>query len=287
MTKLSLVLGVIQIFAFGFVAQAQVNVNSTLPAVIKLTTARGKLGRKNREPTEKLSFTEVDLSKYESGRIFADFKVSSGGCSAALVAAPAPTEDRKQLLEFARAGSEGATTAELLALSFGRVSLLGKKVSKFYVSGALIPVGMAAWYEKDCVGSYEIAVYVKNAKASCQMELLKRSAIKKDILVENPDLYVSYIKIRPDGLEIKLTDKGLLKAADFGSLELAQKVISASENRVSACLGVEVFKLADEIKKHAVYYKIPISQIRKHANPVNVTWEELSPIKAPWEQIVP
>jgi hypothetical protein len=279
-------LSMIQIIVFSLIVQAQVKVNPTLPEVIKIKTASGKLGRKNRESTEKLSFTEIDLSKYESGRIFADFKVSSGGCDAALVTTAIPTEDRKQLLELTRALSGGTRTADAFALSFGHVSLLGKKVNKFYVSGSLIPVGMAAWYSKDCVGSYEITVYIKNAKSSCQMRLLNRSTIKKDILIENPDVYISHIKIRRDGLEIKLTEKGLIKASGGGSLELSQKTISAGENKVSACLGIETFKLADEIKKHAVYYKIPIDQIRKRANPTNVTWEELGPIKALWEQIV-
>jgi hypothetical protein len=41
--------------------------------------------------------------------------------------------------------------------------LLGKKVNKFYVTGSLIPVGMAAWYSPDCKGSYEITVYIKDA----------------------------------------------------------------------------------------------------------------------------
>jgi hypothetical protein len=257
------VFSMIHVIGVGFGAQAQVSTNQSLPEIIKIQTASGKLGRKNREPTEKLSFTEVDLSKYESGRIFADLKVSSGGCSAALVATTTPTEDRRQLVEFARAESGGASTGDLFALSVGRFYLQSKRVNKFFVSGALIPVGMLAWYEKDCVGSYEITVYIKNAKPSCQMEILKRSTIKSDIVIENPNVYISHIKIRPDGLEIKLTDKGLFKALDFASLELAQKAISASESKLSACLGVDPFKLADEIKRHALAHKIPINQIRK------------------------
>jgi len=281
------VLTVIEAIGIGVVAKAQVSSNQSLPEIIKIQTATGKLGRKDREPTEKLAFTEVDLSKYESGRIFADLKVSSGGCSAALVATTTPTEDRRQLVEFARAESGGTSTGNLFDLSVGRFYMQGKRVNKFFVSGAIIPVGMLAWYEKDCIGSYEITVYIKNAKPSCQMETLKRSAIKRDIVIENPNVYISHIKIRPDGLEIKLTDKGLFKAVDFASLELAQKAISASESKVSACLGVDPFKLADEIKRHALAHKIPINQIRQRANPVNVTWQEIAPITAPWGEIIP
>jgi hypothetical protein len=148
----------------SFRIPAQVKVNQTSP-LIKLKTARGKLGRKNRGSTEKLTFTEIDLRKYVSGRIFADFKVSPGGCDAALVTAAAPTEDRRQLLEVARTGSGENVTAQIFALHSGHIRLLGKSVNKFYVSGFLIPVGMAAWYSKDCAGSYEITVYIKDATA--------------------------------------------------------------------------------------------------------------------------
>jgi hypothetical protein len=151
--------------------QARIKVNQT-PQVIKIGTARGKLGRKNRGSTEKLRFTEIDLSKYQSGRIYADFKISPGGCDAALVAASAPTEDRKQLLELTRATSGGNVTADLFVLSSGLVKLLGQRVNKFYVSGFLIPVGMAAWYSKDCEGSYEITVYLKDAMAGTAPSVL-------------------------------------------------------------------------------------------------------------------
>jgi hypothetical protein len=176
--------------AWSFPIQTQLKVNQT-PEVIKIKTVRGKLGRKNRESTEKLSFTEIDLSKYESGHIFADFRVSSGGCDAALVAASVPTEDRKQLLELTRALSGGTAKANPLALSSGHIRLLNKRVNKFYVSGLLIPVGMAAWYSKDCVGSYEITIYIKNARASS-------APSRKSVPCDDDEVQVSYDTSSPN-----------------------------------------------------------------------------------------
>lgn len=149
-----------------FQSQAQVQPRRQTAQDIKLVTARGRLGRKRREPTEKPVFVAVDLSKYQSGRLFIDLKASSGGCNVALLAAVAPTEERKGLLELSRVLSGGTKTKESLSFSHGRLSLQGQKVNKFYVAGFLIPVGIMAWYSKDCTGSYEATIYIQNAVSS-------------------------------------------------------------------------------------------------------------------------
>lgn len=159
-------------------------------SVTEVKTARGKLGRKNRESTEKLSFTEVDFSKYESGQVFAELKVGAGGCDAALVTTTAPTQDRAQLLEYTRAGSGGSRTEKLFDVSAGYFSYRGQRVRSFYVSGALIPIGIIAWWEKDCVGSYEIRVYIKNAKISSPSP-------RKEPPCGDPAIQVDYDKRSP------------------------------------------------------------------------------------------
>lgn len=158
------IFSIVQVITFSLNTQAQVKVNPPLSDIITIKTVSGTIGRQKRQPTEKRKFVEVNLSEYESGLIFADLKVSSGGCNADLITTDIPTEDRKNNLLRTRVLSGGTKTTDLFEMRNGYVLANNQKVSKFYVTAAVFPIGLAAWYSGDCTGTYEITVYIKNGK---------------------------------------------------------------------------------------------------------------------------
>jgi hypothetical protein len=82
-----------------------------------------------------------------------------------------------------------------------------------------------------------------------------------------------------DVLVIKLTKDALGYGwTGWGADELARHVIYLVERDGKSCRNVRISKLAHEIKLHCIAYSGPtgkLASIRKHANPVNVTWREL------------
>jgi hypothetical protein len=82
-----------------------------------------------------------------------------------------------------------------------------------------------------------------------------------------------------DVLVVKLTHEALGYGwTGSGAEDLARHVIWLVERDGKSCLNVKRSKLAREIRLHAAAYSGPagkLARIRKHANPVNVTWREL------------
>lgn len=83
-----------------------------------------------------------------------------------------------------------------------------------------------------------------------------------------------YIKILPDGLAIKLTNEAInFGWTDWGAKDLARRVKWLAERANRVCYGINVDKLARQIRKHAAAYKLHV--MRGRANPVNVSWREI------------
>lgn len=80
-------------------------------------------------------------------------------------------------------------------------------------------------------------------------------------------------------LVVKLTHEALGYGwTGSGAEDLARHVIWLVERDGKSCLNVNRNRLAREIRLHAIAYSGPTgrsARIRKHANPVNVTWREL------------
>jgi hypothetical protein len=87
-----------------------------------------------------------------------------------------------------------------------------------------------------------------------------------------------------DVLVIKLTAQALNYGwTSSGANDLARDVIYLVERDGKACQNVKISKLARQIQLHCAAYSGPTGgrifpgsgTIKKHANPVNVTWREL------------
>lgn len=103
------------------------------------------------------------------------------------------------------------------------------------------------------------------------------AAQAKDIRVN--DGKVEAIYYDDTVLVIKLTHEALGYGwTGSGAEDLARHVIWLVERDGKVCRNVNRSKLAREIRLHAAAYSGPtgkLARIRKHANPVNVTWREL------------
>lgn len=86
---------------------------------------------------------------------------------------------------------------------------------------------------------------------------------------------IEYIKVKSDGLEIKLTRAGISYAeAYFNAKKLAERVVYHYERAVRVCRALSITRLALQIQSHALAYNIP--PLRGRANPVNVRWSEIT-----------
>jgi len=82
-----------------------------------------------------------------------------------------------------------------------------------------------------------------------------------------------------DVLIITLTKEALNYGwTSWGAEELAKHVLWLVERDGRSCRNIRISKLAREIRVHCAAYSGPtgkIPKIRRHANPVNVTWRQL------------
>lgn len=120
------------------------------------------------------------------------------------------------------------------------------------------------------VGQAQVAI-----KQTCKHGAsVDRSKIKKDILIDTPNENISYILIRPDGFEIKLTPKGIILGdKPYGAKLIAQQTMSFADAKMKGCFGIDESRLATQIGLHATSYKVGYNI--KAANPVNVEWVDI------------
>lgn len=92
-----------------------------------------------------------------------------------------------------------------------------------------------------------------------------------------------HIKFKHDGVDVKLTYAGIAVGTTVaGSLLLALDVKKNHEPRLRRKSPINVFAMAGQILLHAGAYVAcplpfePCRTVRRHANPVNVSWKELS-----------
>lgn len=82
-----------------------------------------------------------------------------------------------------------------------------------------------------------------------------------------------------DVLIIKLTNEALGYGwTGSGADDLARHALWLVERAGKSCRDVRLSKLARQIRLHCVAYSGPtgkLAKIRRHANPVNMTWREL------------
>ena len=96
---------------------------------------------------------------------------------------------------------------------------------------------------------------------------------------------IEYITYDSNVLVIKLSSMALGYGwTGWGADELARHAIWLAERDGKSCRNVKISKLARQIQLHCIANTIPFGNIRipkwgsvrSHANPVNVTWREIS-----------
>ena len=157
---------IIQVISINPDVQAQVKLGDA-PLVV-IAKASGEIflekGRNKREYKPK--FTEVDISNYASGVIYAELKMSSGDCDPVLTTTATPTEDRRNNVIYISI-RPGKAPGSVLSIRDGLISHFDRNLAskfnkspKLYVSANFRFQGMMLWYAKECSGTYEITVYV-------------------------------------------------------------------------------------------------------------------------------
>lgn len=164
---------ILHVITVNSAVQAQVKVNE--PPRVVIAKGSGEIFIEKGKREYKPKFTEVDISKYAAGAIYAELKLSSGGCNAKLITTPIPTEDGRNNSGYFTVAAGKSETGKLTGLNitdglisyFDRTISKSNKSSKFYVSVDFPMKGIGLWYAKDCTGTYEITVYVMYGKKVC------------------------------------------------------------------------------------------------------------------------
>jgi hypothetical protein len=163
---------------------------------VLLTRGSGEIFYKKGEGTSKPKFTEVDISQYATGRLYGELKVS-GTCDGSYTTALAPTENKKDTSTYFVVGGNKSGNGDLGSLMIKDGVLLGRNVSKFYITSDLPAAGMALWYAADCNSTYEISIYVKGGKKNCgtlppisaQLKKLLADLVKTKSYKERSEIY--------------------------------------------------------------------------------------------------
>lgn len=87
---------------------------------------------------------------------------------------------------------------------------------------------------------------------------------------------IEYVDYQPDAIHIKLTRAGIDYSSSYmQARELARRVEARRPSAFRAWPSINIHKLALRIQAHAVWFATsPV--LRNHANPVDVTWREIT-----------
>lgn len=93
--------------------------------------------------------------------------------------------------------------------------------------------------------------------------------------INGRDGYIEYVKFTPDAVEIKLTTAGLnYGTAYYPARNIAYSVETMRPRAYRHWPPINLRKLAVQIQAHANAWVLKVK--RKHANPVNVYWREIT-----------
>lgn len=97
----------------------------------------------------------------------------------------------------------------------------------------------------------------------------------KTIQVNNGKIQSIYYD--SDVLVVKLTNEALNYGwTGWGAEELAKHILWLVDRDGRSCRNIRTSKLARQIRLHCAAYSVPSgSRIKRHANPINMTWREL------------